>query len=134
LPAAGGNWPAVIRHRPSATDRKVQYFEGGSLATVLYAVVGNDRKAVTISSAGHLPPVCAPPDGPAIVVPAEQDLLIGLDMNAKRRSVKLDLEPGSVLCCFTELPEAATGFQQSGDHAPSATVDKAVIEDEQEPP
>ena len=93
------NDPAEVLHR---TDRKIQYFEGGSLATVLYAVVNCERTAVRISSAGHLPPVYAPPGGPAVLVPTEQDLLIGLDDEANRRSVCLDLEPGSVLCCYTD--------------------------------
>jgi hypothetical protein len=91
--------PAEVLRR---TDRKIQYFEGGSLATVLYAVVNSERNEVRISTAGHLPPAYAPPDGPAVIVPTEQDLLIGLDVNAKRRSVTLDLEPGSVLCCYTD--------------------------------
>lgn len=91
--------PAEVLRR---TDRKIQYFEGGSLATVLYAVVNSERTAVRISSAGHLPPAYAPPDGPAVIVPTEQDLLIGLDENAKRRSVHLDLERGSVFCCYTD--------------------------------
>jgi serine phosphatase RsbU (regulator of sigma subunit) len=83
-------------------DRKIQYFESGSLATVLYAVVNAERTAVRISSAGHMPPVYAPPDGPAVVVATAQDLLIGLDIGAERRSVRVDLVPGSVLCCYTD--------------------------------
>jgi phosphoserine phosphatase RsbU/P len=83
-------------------DRKIQYFESGSLATVLYAVVNAEGTAVRISSAGHMPPVYAPPDGPAVVVATAQDLLIGLDVATARRSVSVDLEPGGVLCCYTD--------------------------------
>jgi serine phosphatase RsbU (regulator of sigma subunit) len=46
--------------------------------------------------------VYAPPGGPAVVVPAEQDLLIGLDADVKRRSISLGLDPGSVFCCYTD--------------------------------
>ncbi len=91
--------PAEVLRR---LDRKIQYFEGGSLATVLYAVVNHERSAVTISSAGHLPPVYAPPDGPAVVVPARQDLLIGLDAAATRHVISMPLQPGAVLCCYTD--------------------------------
>lgn len=91
--------PAEVLRR---MDRKIQYFESGSLATVMYAVVTADRTAVRISSAGHLSPIYAPPDGPAVLVPVEPDLLIGLDVAAKRRSVSIDLAPGAVLCTYTD--------------------------------
>ena len=91
--------PAEVLRR---LDRKIQYFEGGSLATVLYAVVSRERSVIRISSAGHLPPVYAPPGAPAIVVPTRHDLLIGLDAAAKRHVVRLGLEPGGLFCCYTD--------------------------------
>jgi phosphoserine phosphatase RsbU/P len=91
--------PAEVLRR---LDRKIQYFEAGSLATVLYAVVGRERDVARVSSAGHLPPVYAPPGGPAVLVPAENDLLIGLDVAARRRTTTIGLTPGSVLCCYTD--------------------------------
>lgn len=91
--------PAEVLRR---LDRKIQYFENGSLATVQYAVASRDRSQVRISSAGHLPPVHATPDRAAEIVPVSHDLLIGLDVAARRHVMTIDLAPGSVLCSYTD--------------------------------
>ncbi|HEX6932255.1 MAG TPA: GAF domain-containing SpoIIE family protein phosphatase [Streptosporangiaceae bacterium] len=83
-------------------DRKMQYFEPGVMATILYVVLARDLASMRISSAGHLPPVCAAPGRPAEVLSPHQDLLIGVDAGTTRHVVTLGLAPGSVLCCYTD--------------------------------
>ncbi|SCL44136.1 GAF domain-containing protein [Micromonospora citrea] len=84
-------------------DRKVSYFEAGSLTTALYAMISPDRTTVRISTAGHLPPVLAVPGhrGALVPVPVDPPLGTGPPPPARRQSV-VDLPPGAVLVCFTD--------------------------------
>jgi len=69
----------------SKLDRKVQHFEPGALATVVYGSVSASRDRVAISLAGHLPPVLAhtdtmfdtisqAPHAPSFAMPDQQAL------------------------------------------------------------
>lgn len=104
--------PAEILNR---LDRKIQYFEPSALATVLCAVFDPSLDVVRISSAGHLPPILAHPDGPAEVVEIATDVLIGLAPAAGRRVTTLSFPPGSLLCLYTDgLVERRDRFLDDG--------------------
>ncbi|OLZ47025.1 PP2C family protein-serine/threonine phosphatase [Amycolatopsis keratiniphila] len=82
-------------------DRKVQHFEPGSLATVVYGLVTASRDSMAISLAGHLPPVLAPPGGPSVFVDAPVDPPIGVTGPGRRRTV-VELTAGAVLAFYTD--------------------------------
>jgi phosphoserine phosphatase RsbU/P len=83
-------------------DRKMQHFEPGALATVLYAVFDPGLGHVTISLAGHPPPVLAIPGEPARLAQAPPDLMIGVDPAARRRATRVEFPPGATLCLYTD--------------------------------
>lgn len=91
--------PAEVLRR---LDRKMQHFEPGAIATVIYAVFGQDLEHVRISSAGHLPPVIAVPGGAAVLADITNDLLIGASTTVDRHVTTLPLSPGTVLCLYTD--------------------------------
>jgi phosphoserine phosphatase RsbU/P len=83
-------------------DRKMQHFEPGALATVLYAVVDPSLQTARISTAGHLPPVLAAPGRSGELVEVRADLLIGADIATERRSATIAIPPGGLLCMCTD--------------------------------
>jgi serine phosphatase RsbU (regulator of sigma subunit) len=83
-------------------DRKMQHFEPGALATVLYAVFHPRFTSVRISSAGHLPPIMAVPGRRAVQVGIVNDLMIGVDLAVERQVTTLKIRPGTLLCCYTD--------------------------------
>ncbi|GGM31451.1 PP2C family protein-serine/threonine phosphatase [Dactylosporangium sucinum] len=82
-------------------DRKVQRFEPDAMATVVYAVVDPDLSGVTLSSAGHLPPVVAAGSAPALAE-VTPDLPLGAYPEASRHNTRLPLEPGTALFLYTD--------------------------------
>jgi serine phosphatase RsbU (regulator of sigma subunit) len=84
-------------------NRKVRHFEAGALTTALYATLSPDRSVLTVSSAGHLPPVLAVPGRPAHLaeVPVDPPLGIGR-LPRPRRSTCIDLPAESLLLCYTD--------------------------------
>jgi serine phosphatase RsbU (regulator of sigma subunit) len=83
-------------------DKKIQYFEPDVMATVLYGVYAPESGRLTVSSAGHLPPVLAVPgQGPGL---AEIDagVPIGVADDHPRTSDVIDVPPGALLCCYTD--------------------------------
>ena len=83
-------------------DRKMQHFEPGAMATVLYAVFDPDLAHVRISSAGHIPPVIAGPGRPAALAAVPPGLMIGVADAGQRPVATLPTPPGTVLCCYTD--------------------------------
>jgi phosphoserine phosphatase RsbU/P len=83
-------------------DRKMQHFEPGALATVLYAVFEPDLDRVRICSAGHYPPVVASSGQPARLADIAPGLLIGVAPDARRPVTALDVAPGMLLCFYTD--------------------------------
>jgi phosphoserine phosphatase RsbU/P len=84
-------------------DRKIQYFEGDAMATLLYATYDPAHGQLWLSSAGHPPPVMALPDGPAAaVLPIRPDPPIGTADDPPRRSAVVTIPPGGLLCCYTD--------------------------------
>jgi hypothetical protein len=86
----------------SFLDRKITHFEAGNLATILYAKISPDRQYMTVSLAGHLPPIVAVPDGPAATVSLPVDLPVGVGDSRPRHSTDVELEPGSTVVCYTD--------------------------------
>ncbi|EOD64289.1 PP2C family protein-serine/threonine phosphatase [Amycolatopsis vancoresmycina] len=84
-------------------DRKANHFEHGAMATVAYGIIGPDREALTLSLAGHLPPVLALAGEPGRLVDAPPDPPIGLTIGApERRTTVVELPVGAVLAFYTD--------------------------------
>jgi serine phosphatase RsbU (regulator of sigma subunit) len=83
-------------------DRKMQYFEPGIAATVLYAVFDPGRDRVRICSAGHYPPVVAVPGQAAELADVPEGLLIGAALDVPRQVASLEITPGMLLCFYTD--------------------------------
>ena len=83
-------------------DRKMQHFEPGALATVLYAVLDPALDRAHLCSAGHLPPVLARPGEAAGLVDVAGGLMIGVDARARRRTTTVKIADGAVLCLYTD--------------------------------
>jgi putative methionine-R-sulfoxide reductase with GAF domain len=91
-------------------NRKMQYFEPEAMGTVLYGLFEPETGELTVSSAGHLPPVLAVPGGlrggspdpDAALVSLSPDLPIGAAEDAPRGSSVFSVPAGGLLCCFTD--------------------------------
>jgi putative methionine-R-sulfoxide reductase with GAF domain len=97
---------ALIEDDPATVltflDRKIQHFETGNLATVLYAKISPDRTKMLLSSAGHLAPVLATPGEPARLVSLPVDLPVGVGDSSARCTVAVDLPVGSTVVAYTD--------------------------------
>ncbi len=91
--------PAEVLDR---LDRKMQHFEPGALATVMYAVFDPALDRVHIASAGHLPPVIAAMGQPGVLADIAGGLMIGVDTAIRRRTTTIKVAPGTVLCFYTD--------------------------------
>ncbi len=92
--------PAEVLDR---LDRKMQYFEPGALATVLYAVLDPALDRAYVCSAGHLAPVMAMPgEAAGEMVDVAPGLMIGVDTRARRRVTTVKIAHGAVLCLYTD--------------------------------
>jgi phosphoserine phosphatase RsbU/P len=91
--------PAEVLDR---LDRKMQHFEPGALATVLYAVFDPALDRVHLCSAGHLPPVTAGPEDAGSLVDVAGGLMIGVDPRARRRVTTVKMAHWAVLCLYTD--------------------------------
>ncbi|HTS97115.1 MAG TPA: GAF domain-containing SpoIIE family protein phosphatase [Streptosporangiaceae bacterium] len=83
-------------------DRKMQHFEPGIAATVLYAVYEPGLGLMRICSAGHYPPIVARPGQPAELADLPAGLLIGASLDARRTVTDLTIAPGTLLCFYTD--------------------------------
>ena len=83
-------------------DRQIRHFEPDATATVLYAMGDPAMDAVRVSSAGHWPPVLAPPGDSARVVEMTPDVLIGSGEDLPRTTTTFRLPPGALLCLYTD--------------------------------
>jgi serine phosphatase RsbU (regulator of sigma subunit) len=97
--ALGTTDPAEVLDR---LDRKMQHFEPGALATVLYAVLDPALDRAYLCSAGHLPPVLARPEEAAGLVEIAGGLMIGVDPRVRRRVTTVKIADGAVLCLYTD--------------------------------
>jgi phosphoserine phosphatase RsbU/P len=83
-------------------DRKMQHFEPDAMATVLYAVADPGLERMHISLAGHFPPIIARPGEAAKPADIATGMMIGLAPDARRHAATLSVEPGTLLCFFTD--------------------------------
>jgi sigma-B regulation protein RsbU (phosphoserine phosphatase) len=91
--------PAEVLDR---LDRKMQHFEPGIMATVLYAACHPRLESMRIASAGHWPPVLAAPGHPSALLDLPPDILIGIDDEPRRRTTEVPIPAGAVLCFYTD--------------------------------
>jgi putative methionine-R-sulfoxide reductase with GAF domain len=83
-------------------DRKIQQFEPGHLATVLYAVLDPRSGQVRASSAGHLPAIVVHGEGDTTKLEAPLAPPIGVPSDIPRRSSQTQLRCGDLICLFTD--------------------------------
>jgi len=93
------NEPADVLTR---LDRKIQVFERDAMATAVYAVIDPSHNTMTLSVAGHLPPVLIEATGHAYTLDTPADPLLGAQADAIRRTTTLQLPPGSTLLLYTD--------------------------------
>jgi PAS domain S-box-containing protein len=77
----------------------------GQLVTCCYLVIDQDAGQITLCSAGHLPVIALPPDGPARRLRAPVDVPLGVGDaggGAPYRATTLPLPPGSTLAVYTD--------------------------------
>jgi serine phosphatase RsbU (regulator of sigma subunit) len=96
--AAQGDPPAAMLAKLS---RLVDVGAEGQLATVLCAQIDVDARRVSVTSAGHLPPLLIS-DGHGQFVHSEVGLPVGVDPNASYRSNTVSAPPGATLLAFTD--------------------------------
>ncbi|HEV2451481.1 MAG TPA: GAF domain-containing SpoIIE family protein phosphatase [Streptosporangiaceae bacterium] len=83
-------------------DRKMQHFEPGALATVMYAVFDPSMDRAHIASAGHLPPVFASPGQATELAEVATGLMIGVAPVGRRPVSTVKFPSGAVLCFYTD--------------------------------
>jgi phosphoserine phosphatase RsbU/P len=83
-------------------DRKIRHFEPDALATVACVMFDPGRDRVTVSCAGHLPPIIALPGQAAHPAGTASDLLLGVGPQERRRAVSFPFPPGALLCLYTD--------------------------------
>ena len=108
--------PATVVHH---LDRKLQHFEPGHMGTLIYAMLNPATGAIHLTSAGHLPLTVISADGQARLFEKTGGLPLGVDLAAPRSVAALTLDPGSLLCLFTD---GLIDHQKSDIDAGLATV------------
>ncbi|MEV8517368.1 GAF domain-containing SpoIIE family protein phosphatase [Dactylosporangium sp. NPDC051484] len=83
-------------------DREVQRFEPDAMATAIYAVIGPDLATLTLSNAGHLPPVGIEPGGAGRLTVVKPDLPLGTDLRIARYTTELPLPVGQCMLFYTD--------------------------------
>jgi len=96
--AAQGDPPARILTKLSDL---VSVADGDQLATVLCAVVNVERRTISITSAGHLPPL-AISGGVGEYVELEAGLPVGVQTGASYTSTTIAVPPGATFLAFTD--------------------------------
>ncbi len=128
--AAQGDQPATILTKLNAL---VSVKSSGQLATVLCVMVDPDARELTLTSAGHLPPLLIS-NGRGEFMKTDVGLPIGVDRNAAYTSVTVSVAPGATLLAFTDgLVERRgesidVGLGRLREHATSnhATLDELL--------
>ncbi len=91
--------PAEVLER---LDSNVQHFEDGVMATVLYAIFEPSMDRISLSTAGHLPPIVATPEAGVALVQVPVDLPVGVSVGPPRRTTVIDLPPGGLMFLYTD--------------------------------
>jgi serine phosphatase RsbU (regulator of sigma subunit) len=98
------------RATPAPILRGIDRAMAGSAADVVATGVvahvagppDDDALRFTWSNAGHLPPVLLDVDGTATLLERHADLLLGLDVDARRDDHRVDLPPGATVLLYTD--------------------------------
>ena len=128
--AAQGDEPGTILTKLNSL---VSVKSSGQLATVLCVLIDPEARELTITSAGHLPPLLIS-DGRGEFVKTEVGLPIGVDRHASYASSTVTVSPGATLLAFTDgLVERRgesidVGLGRLREHATSnhATLDELL--------
>jgi serine phosphatase RsbU (regulator of sigma subunit) len=96
--AAENDEPADILTKVS---RLVDVRESGQLATVLCAIVDTESRLLTLTSAGHLPPLLLS-DGRAEFLDSDVGLPLGVDPDSVYRSATVAVPPAATVVAFTD--------------------------------
>lgn len=96
--AAQNDPPAVIL---SKLSRLVNVNRSGQLATILCALVDVETRNVTVTSAGHLPPLLIS-DGSGEFIQSEVGVPIGVSTKARYASTAVAAPPAATLLAFTD--------------------------------
>ena len=96
--AAQNDPPAVIL---SKLSRLVNVKTSGQIATILCALIDVERHHVTVTSAGHLPPLLIT-NGSGTFIHGEVGVPIGVRSNVKYTSTGVDAPPAATLLAFTD--------------------------------
>ncbi|HEU4567640.1 MAG TPA: GAF domain-containing SpoIIE family protein phosphatase [Marmoricola sp.] len=83
-------------------DGEMQHFERGQTATIIYGVFDVADRVLRLSCAGHMPPAMVEPGKEAVWVDLRPDLLMGTQMEVRRRTTRIELPPEWTLCLFTD--------------------------------
>ena len=101
-----GLQPAGLLRQLGGTAATLRHL---TLATCVHAVVDPAARSCVISTAGHLPPVLALPDGTAQVPDLPAGPSFGLDPDADYGQARVEFPPGAVLALYTDgLAETRT--------------------------
>jgi anti-sigma regulatory factor (Ser/Thr protein kinase) len=96
---------ALEGHRPDALltqlSRDIDRLLDLPLATVLYGIYDARTRQLALSSAGHPPPLLAPPDGPAVFLDVQAGPPLGTGPGEYTETV-VEVAPGSVLLLYTD--------------------------------
>jgi serine phosphatase RsbU (regulator of sigma subunit) len=96
--AAQNDPPAVIL---SKLSRLVNVNTSGQIATILCALVDVDRHHVTVTSAGHLPPLLVS-NGSGTFIHGDVGVPIGVRSGVRYTSTGVDAPPAATLLAFTD--------------------------------
>jgi serine phosphatase RsbU (regulator of sigma subunit) len=96
--AAQDDPPAVIL---SKLSRLVNVGTSGQIATILCALVDVENHQVTVTSAGHLPPLLVS-DGSGTFIQGEVGVPIGVRSGVRYTSTAVDAPPAATLLAFTD--------------------------------
>ena len=96
---------AAQHDAPTEILTKLSYLldvaDSGQLATILFALVDIDRREISVTSAGHLPPLLIQ-NGDGHYVESEVGLPIGVEPGASYTSTTVSAPPASTLVAFTD--------------------------------
>ena len=96
---------AAQRDPPDAILNKLSYLlsvaDSGQLATILCALVDIERREITLTSAGHLPPLLLS-NGDSRYLETEVGLPIGVEPGERYHSTTISTPPAATLVAFTD--------------------------------